>query len=190
MYTSLHSCLYARRLIPLESCECTASLRSICIARHIFDDPRRIASNDFVWRDVLRHNTPGSHSRTLPYPHARQNNHISPNPAILLDPNLLPKLRPAHPTTHLRVERVPGRVERHIWCQQCPRADRHEASVGDGAVGIDEDPFAQLEVCAVVDANWRHDVGFRGEEGRVFFFCWQGWREGGGVGDDAGKFWI
>ena len=89
----------------------------------------------------LRYNTPRPYGRTLPNPHTRQNYHIPPNPAVLLDPHFLAALWTLRTLSDVRVKRMSCRIDRNIGTKQRASTNGHKAGVGDGAVEVDEEIF-------------------------------------------------
>lgn len=61
-------------------------------------------------------------------------------------------------------------VDRYVWRDQRPSANRYKAGVDDGAVKVDEDAFTDANVRAVVDVDWCFDPGIVCKERLVCFF--------------------
>jgi hypothetical protein len=191
----LHACC----LIPLESSQRAAGFGSIRVARRVFDDSCRVAGHDLVRRHVLicrgsvefaghprrcnnttylGHNTPSSHSRALPNPHTRQNDHIATDPAVFFNPNFLAHFWSCCAAPNLWIQRMCAAVDRHVRSKQSSSTDGHQAGVDNGAIEIDEDAFTYADIGAVVETDWRLNPGFCCEKCFVFVFCGSGWREG------------
>ena len=71
--------------------------------------------------------TPRPDRTALPHPHPRQNSHVTPDPAVLLNHNIPPQrlATTAHPPS--RINRVGGADELDIRAEDASRSD------GDGA---------------------------------------------------------
>lgn len=76
-------------------------------------------------------------------------------------------------------------VDRYVWSNQRPSADRYKAGVDDCAVEVDKDTFANADIGAVVDVDWCFDPGIVCKERLVCVFCGGRGREWGGVCYDA-----
>ena len=65
-----------------------------------------------------------------------------------------------------------SRIYRHSGREQRSSTDGYKAGVDDGTVEVDEDTFADADVGAIVDVDWRFDPRLGGEECFVLAFCW------------------
>jgi hypothetical protein len=101
----------------------------------------------------LRDDAPGPDGAAVPDGDIRQDCDIARDPAILTDRDCASVLRAVRAVAKVGVKRVSATVEGHVWSNEGPRANGHEAGVDDGAIEIDKHVAANLDIRSVVDTD-------------------------------------
>lgn len=124
----------------------------------------------------LRHNTTGPDRCSFTDVYARQNDNVTPKPAVLSDMNLLSKLWAGDPVSQRRVERVSAAIEATIWPDHCTSTNSDETCVYDDGIKVEKRSFTKSDVCSIVHPDGPIDPWILLEELLVQFWCcrWRG----------------
>lgn len=146
--------------------------RRVDLANH----PRGITGNDMISRHLLRKNArisnilgrgifaitkpaylgndaSSAYRGSLADPHARQDDRVSANPAILFDDDLLSQLGALRPVTQRWVQWMCCTVKGDIGADEGSRTNADKARVEKSGIEVDEYVGANPEVRAIVDFN-------------------------------------
>ena len=103
------------------------------------------------------HQTPRPDRTRPPNPYPRQNRHIGPNPAILLNNNIPTQRRALRALPAPWINRVRTTNQLHIRAENAPRTDLHGASIRNAAIRANEDVIADFDIVPVFAGEGRLD---------------------------------
>lgn len=120
-----HICYAAAYPSHRQSILASKDLDSLTIACDLDlpDDPRRVASDAVVRRDVLSHDAAGTDSRALANSHPGQHDDVPAQPTVLTDDDGLAALRPPDSVSDGGIQGVGSAVERTVGSYQGARPD-------------------------------------------------------------------